>query len=223
MYFTPISKGVRSKKPAPLFSIFVTKNNVMIKFNELRMSEDRKSIAIDLEIEGLDVYSGLNISSIYIEHYKHFDEDGPGEHAYLLYSNDEEEEKRSFSTTFSLDMLSDEQSAYWPSSLKKELFYVYVECDGEFDEEQIQEKDLVTVGVVPDWRVVFETGMQLVKGIISNCGNICDPQCGWADFIFRWHALKLGIETSDYAMINELWPMLFNNVALAKASCGCGR
>ena len=206
-----------------MFFIFASKNIAMIKFNELRMSEDRKSINIDLEIENLSVYEGLNITAIYIEHYKHFDEDGPGDHAYCLYDNETEETKRSWSGTFTLDMVPDDDAAWWPTSLKKELFYVYVECDGEFDEEEIDEKDLVNVGVVPDWRCVYETGMQLVKTVIKNCGNICEPQCGWADFIFRWHALKLGVETSDYAMINELWPMLFNNVALAKTSCGCGR
>lgn len=197
----------------------------MIKFNELRLSDDKTTVDIDLKIEDLSIYSGLHIEKIYINYYKNFKNDGPGDYAVTLYElEDGGEELRKWSGSFSreeyLDPTDEESFLAWPSDLANQLFYVYVECGGDYDLTEIPEEELVTVGVCIDWETVYRQGLQMVKSIISNCGNICDPKCGWADFIFRWHALKLGVATSDYSMINEMWPLLFNREKkVASTSC----
>lgn len=194
----------------------------MIRFNELRFSEDKESIDIDVAIEDTEMYPDYYIDRIVVEYAKNFSLDALSDYHYVLY-----EDLGVYSTrykgSFKLSSLPASIANKWPSKIEDGLFYVYVECscNGEPD-ESVSEDEMTTIGVVLDWESFYRMGLQLVKKVVNDCGNICEPKCGWADFIFRWQALKLGIATSDYSLINDMWDLIFNRRISASGTTGCG-
>ena len=205
----------------------------MIQFNELRITEDRKCLIVDCEIENNKLYSQMYIDNIFIDYYKNVSVVGtPSEKAYLLYGNTESDQRvRGVKRTMSLDDLKGSEMGI--DEFKDGLFYVIVICGGAPTEEAASlpcgmDEDM-EIGAVLDWKSFYEKGMQHIGRMISGCGDPCDVPAGFEQFILLWNALKLALAVCDWDAVAQLWDELLSlnrisgNGMVAGGGCGCGR
>lgn len=196
----------------------------MVRFSELRFSEDKRQLFISCFVESFVVYTGVYIKSISVEYYRNRISTGnPSSKAVKIYENTAEDDSvRTFSTCLSID---NELSELGLDSFDGGLFYVYVECDGYTG--RIASVDCswgrpVTTGVVLDWEKLYRIGMSNIDASLKS--GRCGIDNGFVDFVIMWNELKLAVEACDYDTVESVWDT-FNGSRGAdvsfKAPCGC--
>lgn len=207
----------------------------MVTFNELRISEDRKCLIVDCEIENIDVYANMYIQSIYLEYYQNATAAGmPSEKAYLMYENTSEDAtvkgKRLRLSSEALPL-----TGFNISSFDDGLFYVIVNCGGDLPASVTYlpcgYDETTRIGVIIDWKSFYNKGMQFVAGLYGggcSSGQFCESPESFEDFLILWNALKLAISTCNWDLVNELWrrflraPLGSTKVSSIIRSSGCG-
>ena len=206
----------------------------MVIFNELRIAENRSCLTVDCYIEELTTYANMYIESIYIDYYKNTTPASmPGAKAYCLYENTEGDTsvravRRSLHeytlplTQFGIDKFDDG------------IFYVIVKCNGTLPASEIADlpcgaDNTTTVGVIIDWKTVYEKGMQYVSSIYGPCASGCADLTGFEHFALLWNALRLAISVCDWQMVENLWNKILLSPSVASSGssssssspCGC--
>ena len=204
----------------------------MVLFNELKFSDDLKTLIIDCGIENADAEEeneGFFISAIYLEHYSIRNVTGaPSDWAkeHPLYV-DEGDYPTSKSLEIPISFLVSEQAPV--TTFEKGLFYVIVECTRFDNEEPLgstdDPEDYMTVinefGAVLDWQYVHELGMKAVANYVFQYGkNSCDVPAELEQFTIVWHSLDLAIETKDLDMLDLLWRR-FVGYSVVSKPCNC--
>ena len=200
----------------------------MIKFNELRLSEDKNFLCISCYVEDLSVFEHVYITGVYVDHYSKFSSGAPtitpntaGYKSYKAYSNDNDDTTVK-TVTVRIPVAAFSEQIGGATTFEGGLFYVYVSWDGTYNQAQVVcgEDNTYIIGVIVDWQKVYAEGMNYIMSM--NACSSCDDNSGFADFVLRWNALKLAIATCDYDNINDFWKKLFGAAAdEASASCGC--
>ena len=203
----------------------------MVLFNELRITEDRKCLIVDCEVDRVDLYSKMYIDSIYVEYYKNAPVSGmPSDKAFLLYEHDESNPVKSVRR--SMDEVALRASDFGIDSFKDGLFYVIVKCDGRIDDipsgMPCGYDNVTDIAVILDWKSFYERGIGFVSSMFNNCGDKCAVPSGFEQFILLWNALKLAISVCDWEAVNMLWDNIIGtgkNGAAGGflAGCGCNR
>ena len=202
----------------------------MVVFNELRLSDDKKKLIIDCGIEGLNVYDGLYINTIYLEYYKNIQDSlTPSDKAILVYDHDEDgRDEQLLRICVSEDSLT---SDFGTKKFEAGLFYVIVQCDGPssalanlgtlscgFD-------NTTDIGVVLDWKLLFDFGMQYIFKLGTSCEFDCSDTTGFDSFSILWNAIKLAVSTCDYDVLETLWDkfirIAINNKVSVASGCRC--
>ena len=205
----------------------------MVTFNELRISEDRKCLIVDCEVENVDVYSDMYIKAIYLEYYKNATAAAmPSERAFLMYQNSTEDPTvKGKRLKLSADFLP--VTGFGISTFEDGLFYAIVICDGTLPASVTSMPcgydDTTKIGAIVDWKSFYEKGMQFVGALYGGCsgGKFCEAPESFEDFLILWNALKLAISTCNWDLVNELWdrflraPLGSNGVSVVKGGCGC--
>ena len=201
----------------------------MVTFDDLRISEDKKTLSVKCHIEDYDIYDNMYIKTVYLEYYKNRGEIGvPSEKAVLLYNNSNNDSSvRSIALSVP-DAIFDAQTM-GVGTFDGEMFYIYVTCDGTLPASVATMScgydNTVDIGIVIDWLMVYQIGMVFVSRMAKNCGGNggnCDLPEDFEHFILLWNALKLAIETSDWTQAETLWAKISHSgINKFYTDCGC--
>ena len=205
----------------------------MVIFNELRISEDRKCLIVDCEVENVDVYENMYIKSIYLDYYMNASAASmPSDKAYLLYENTNDDKTvRAKRIKMSSSMLP--LTDFGTTTLEDGLFYVIVTCDGDLPASVSSMPcgydETTNIGAIVDWKSFYTRGMQFVSALYNGCsgGKFCESPVGFEDFIVVWNAMKLAISTCNWDLVTTLWHRFLRTPAVAGSGyvtggCGCG-
>lgn len=180
----------------------------MVIFNELRITEDGSCLIADCQIANASVFSEMYIDKILLVNYNDAVLDDIQSSKHVVIFDGESVRKRR-----SRVRLYVEDSALTGTSLeytgfKNGLFYVVVLCTGEMQDsvETLASgtDSAVGIGVVPDWKVFYEKGMQYVSYALSGAHTHKFAK-GFEDYILLWNAFKLSISTGDLNSVSKLW------------------
>ena len=101
------------------------------------------------------------------------------------------------------------------------LFFVYVECEGEYSECTPCFADEPTLGVTFDGKLLYQQAMGYTKELADDC-TISD---GFIDFILTYSAFKSAIETDHYCdaktFYNQLLGISKDTPKKIGRRCGC--
>ena len=196
----------------------------MIQFSELRISTDGKKLYVDCHVENFVIYNNVYISAIYIDYYKNRLASGsPSEHAICMYENinDDPTVKQCSATLRETEL---EGHDFGTNKFRGGLFYVYVICDtngASLATADCGWDSMTTMGIVTDWQKIYNEGMMYINEMVN--GKNCGVSDNFQDFILRWYAFRLAIETCDYDSLDKLWDGLFGNMEPNYSGCGCFR
>ena len=200
----------------------------MIQFSELRLSNDGRKLYIECAVEDFNIYNDVYISKIYVDYYKNRLSSGsPSEHAICVYDNvDDDYTVKSYSATVYESQI--EGVSFGTAHFAGGLFYVYVICDvhgTSLASADCGWDNMTTMGIIADWKKVYDEGMVFTADVANNSNHMCGISDGFEDFILRWYALRLSMETCDYDSVDSIWDNMFNNLNAHYSStgCGCGR
>ena len=203
----------------------------MIIFNELRITEDGGCIVVDCEIEGVDIYKDMYITSVYLEYYKNANAASmPSGKAYCLYENKTDDQSiRAVRLSFPKTKLP--FTNFGVNTLDGGLFYVIVNCDGHFNgnpnDYPCRYDETTKIGAVLDWKLFYDRGMNYVVSLFSGC-DPCPDYSAFEHFAVLWNALKMALSTCDWNLVADLWDkfLLAPEGVVAPAvsrrgGCGC--
>jgi hypothetical protein len=201
----------------------------MVIFNELRIKEDRSALIVDCSVEWLTVYDNMYISSIELYHYRNTDSSGLPidiEKVITVYENKNADtsvravRKCVSETTLAAGTLG-------VTTFKDGIFYVRVMCDGipgaEISQFACGSDDTVDIGIVPDWKSLYDKGMGFVT-VMGGCKAFCDPNAAYEQFLLNWFSIRLAMTACDFDGLREAWDRYFrlNNCSSVSTVSGCG-
>jgi hypothetical protein len=203
----------------------------MVRFNELRITEDRSCLIVDVEMEQIGLFSDMYIESIYLDYYKLVDSAGmPTSKAYLLWQN-EDSNQRTKGVRTSLKAYDLDKTEFDIDTFEDGLFYVTVICGGEpGDMSKLPcgtDTDRETQAVI-DWKGFYQHGMNYIASMFSGCSDKCTIPAGFEEFVLLWNALKTAMAVCDWPMVTKLWNRIIRARGNARQSvfvdnaCGCG-
>lgn len=198
----------------------------MVKFDELRISEDGQYLTVECHIENYDVYSEMYIDTIYLEYYKNRGTVGvPSDKALLMFENDNEDKTKTRHVRCRISLMQ-LPGNFGTSEFRNGLFYVYVNCDGHLPasvSSMYCGYDVtLDVAVIPDWRMLYKMIMPLVGKFASGC-TPCDDVDGFGHLILMWYAFKYAVETCDWTTVDRLWDEFIGDPigSVSHGGCGC--
>lgn len=175
----------------------------MIRFNELRVTSDRKHLVIDVQIEELDYYQDVFLDTIIIDTQKTFIPTGPSSKPLMTIDCGRVKHYRDY---IDIDTIADN------------LFFVYAISVGEPLETTpcgLTEQSIL--GVTYDKYPMYLQGMSLLNQL-----NGCDPAGDLIDYILTHKAFDISLQTGNYLKAIEYWNEFFNekekNISY---KCGC--
>ncbi len=198
----------------------------MVVFNELALSEDRKTLTVECSVDELNIYSGMYIRSVFVEYYGNGIVPGtPSDKSILLYDGTDESVRNLHLT---LSATGGEcKDKFGIEDFTGGLFLVTVDCDGTIG---------AGAAVLPcgydvyrdtaalyDQCLLYKVGMQHIAYANSDTG--CTDMAGFNDFVTLWHMLRVSSEAGDYAMLEKIWKKFLRGctggTSVPSSSCGC--
>ena len=219
---------------ALLFFTFEQTNSIMVRFNELRITEDRKCLIVDCEIEQIGLYADMYIDEIRLDYYKNVDSSGlPTTKSYQMWQYQDGSPKMRGVRVSMFDTALSE-TEFGVDTFKDGLFYVTVICGGDLkmtvhgSELPCGTDNNVDIQAVIDWKGFYERGMQFISSMYGCGADKCEIPAGFEDFILLWNALKTAIAVCDWPLVSKLWDRILRSRAYNKTvglsgGCGCGR
>lgn len=201
----------------------------MVVFNELTLSEDKKSLIVECSIDELNIYSDMYIKSVLVEYYGNSIVPGtPSDKSILLYESDDAS-IRNLRLTLSADN-EECGTKFGITDFNGGLFLITVDCDGTLG---------AGAGILPcgydvyrdtaavfDECLLYEVGMQNIA-YITDKGE-CADMTSFNHFVTMWHTLRIASESGDFSMLSRLWKKFIRNytvdgVSASVSVCGCNR
>lgn len=221
------SKGVGCRIPAPLFYTFGQIKLIMVKFDELRISEDGQCLTVECHVENYDIYSEMYIESIYLEYYK--DRGASPDKKLLLFENHNQNpaDVRAVRKRITVNEIP---GGFAGGKFAGNMFYVYVTCNGPSRAFAMLEEmgmncsfqQNVDIGVIVDWKALYRKIMPLVASFASNCSG-CELPSDFEHMILLWNAFRFAIDTCDWVTAERIWDELMGlESAGAHGGSGCG-
>lgn len=203
----------------------------MIIFDQLRISDDGKSLLINLHVNTADPFA-----SIYLKKLTIMTADKVMEATYTTPTSDyvyqytfqEDVKEAAFVLTvadFNAAYINNNEGEpldptkpiaqvnFSNTDFSHDLFFVYVECkhsgaiDSCFECLPCSLQEMTTVGVTFDENLLYQKVMDFTKQLASDCTI---PQ-GFTDFILLWDAFKASVETEHFVPAKKYYNMLFGN------------
>ena len=182
----------------------------MVKFNELRISNDGKSLTIDVQVLSDSYYDNVYLDSIIIDNQDTYVGTGPSSTPKYSY-NIQDNLKR-------ISIIVD----YRDLGSLEGLFFVYVRVKGTPSPDTPCGKDnITTMGTVTNMYPFYQQAMSYIKELAGNCTI---PR-GFTDYILRLRALELAIRTGNYPSAIDYYNRFFKgsrSSSIKKGGCGCG-
>jgi len=209
----------------------------MVTFNELRISDKKDCLIIDVEVEKVDVFENMYIDSIYLEYYKNVNPASgmPGEKAVLVWENTSRNKinTKAVRLNYSINAKPGDSQTLGVSTFNNGLFYVIVNVGGD-PSGQVGYMACGTdipkrIGAVLDWEAFYNRGMQYVNSLFNGC-DPCPDLTGFEHFAVLWNALKMALSTCDWNLVSNLWdkfllapsnPFTASSGTRTPGGCGC--
>lgn len=199
----------------------------MITFDTLRIDENYKCLQVDCRVDDGEAYSKVFIQSVWLDLWKDRDRHCPGTNAVQIWPESGSNSDASVREV-SVDVIPAQLGkGFGTSTFAGGLFYVFVEWGGTPDVSCLAcgEDEEYAMGVVPDWRRVYEEGMSLARAVVP-CGGRCPDRDSFTDWLLRFAAFKLAVATCDFDAADEAWGTLFRggrDYDTKASGCGCHR
>lgn len=199
----------------------------MVRFDELRIADDYKSLIIEAHVEDYDFYDEMYIKTIYLEYYKNRGTPGvPSDKALLVYENTGDDTSvRSVRAVVNSAALTLEGMGV--DTFVEGMFYVYVTCDGNLPASVASMgcdyDNTLDLAVVVDWKFLYTLGMGFVARLADSC-NMCEDAADFEQYILFWNAMKFAVDTCDWTQLERFWPALVGTAGDFPATgCGCNK
>lgn len=181
----------------------------MITFSNLSLSADRSTLTIACAGTASE-----QIAKVYLEYFENYSSEGPSDKACLVKSYN----AGSYPSSVNVTVSEGDLEPAGVTSFVNGLFYVYVQYYNAGTATPLN----TATAVVLDWEKVYVEAMSYLKNLATDCGKCQDNQ-EFIDFILRWEALKLAIETCDWDTVHCIWGRLFGMSSATMEDCGCGK
>lgn len=218
----------------------------MIVINECRIDDEGKRLIIEASIDTLTYYKDVYINAIIIDTDETYSESGPSSNPIYSKEFDPIEETVEVYDDSSEDVVSTNAcggilsiesgktevnilrkhirmvltaSDLSLSSLKDNIFFVYIEAAGTPDVSTPCTMDnQYTIGIAIDYRSIYNSGLKYLKELSKECSL---PK-GFIDYILRFKALQLALRTGHYLEAINYWKKFFNAKVTESINTGCG-
>ena len=192
----------------------------MIQFNDLRISQDKKYLIVDVQIQELDYYENVYLDSIVINSQDSYLPTGPNT------GQTGQTTKEKWNITIQLEPNTkhfrkyiDLESAGLPfSSVSNTLFFVWVtSTEGWSQDTPCGMSDRQILGVTYDKYPLYLQGMKLFKQMQN-----CDVNADIKDYILQSKAFETALKLGNYQDAILYWNQFFDKKEKSKQSnCGC--
>lgn len=217
----------------PLPFLFNLIADIMIIFDQLRLSDDAQKMYINahvnkaLDSNNIELFKDIYIESVTIITADKVSESNPYEPTKdYIYKKTFDDNVKSIDLVltpndFTRSWETDVKAMHFSKSdMSDTLFFVYIKCKGTIGEcVPCRMDELTTVGVTFDEKMLY----QMVMGYTKELSDDCTIHRGFTDFILRWNAFKAAIETEHYIEAIKFWNMLFDNgnTTAYISNCNC--
>lgn len=196
----------------------------MVKFDELRISEDGQFLTVECHIDDYAAYSDMYIESIYLDYYKNRNPvSGPSEHKIILYEHVIESQRESRAVRARISTSAIPQD-FGTNEFSRGMFYVYVHCEGtptaEAETMGCGADNPDVLGVIIDWHALYEKIMPLVARFSAKCSP-CEIPSNFENLILLWNAFRFAVDACDWAQAERLWEELMGLENDGHVSAGC--
>ena len=221
----------------------------MVIFDQLRVSDDGKRLFIDVHVNKASAFDSYSITALTITTSDYVQETTSGVPTDFIYKilptkrvipgegalpNKELNlmlEIGDLDTAFSHGAEPDPRHPmingtyasipYNGTTFSGPLFFVYVECEGEYSQCTPCFADEPTLGVTFDGKLLYQQAMGYTKELADDC-TISD---GFIDFILTYSAFKSAVETDHYCdaktFYNQLLGISKDTPKKIGRRCGC--
>lgn len=182
----------------------------MVTFTELKISNGY--LNIKAAVKDLSYYTDVYISDLYIDTQDTFVSGGP--------SGDSSCVKHITYNTSDLIKSIDESINIFdkPVDIENDIFFIYVKCTGEpspytpcgMDNE-------VTAGATTNFSKLYRKGLVYLKEL----SDTCNIPSGFIDFILKFKAFTLSLQTCDFIQAIKFWKKFFVGNSIVSKGCGC--
>ena len=187
----------------------------MIKFNELRITNDGKYLIIDVSVRSLSYYDNVYIDSISIDTQDTYKDGGPS--SSVVYNKNITEALPDFNCKkFRLELGIGDLLP----SLSNNLFFVYAKARGTPKSDTPCGMDNVyTLGVTFNACSLYNALMSYVKEV----NNSCDIPKNFINLFLQFKALEISINTDHYMQAIEFYNSFIKDIKLTESikSCNC--
>lgn len=188
-----------------------------VVIDQLRVSDDGKSLFLDAHVNKASYFSNLTIAKVTI-----CTEDQVSETDPLSYGS-EFIYQSEFSDTRSINLVLNANSFneyFTATDLSHNLFFVYIECTGTpASDTPCRLDEMVNLAVTFDYNIVFNQAMNFTKQLSDKCKIPHE----FLDFILNYEFFKIAIETEHYVPAITAWKRLAglasNTVTSKRCSC----
>ena len=203
----------------------------MIQFDELKMANDRSSLSIKCSVETAYT-SYVYIKKVDIMYYTEASVLSSTSKKKNLYTGTSESKQTyGYSGGESPVYLATLETPLGIDTLKNGMFFVVVTCEVKTGVSipaslPCGADNLVHIGIILDWKSVYEHGMQYVSALLADC-NPCPAYDKYEQFILNWYGLRMAIATCDAVAAAKMWERFLraetsNGLTVSATGCGCG-
>ena len=191
----------------------------MIKFNELRITNDGKNLIICAQVREEEYYENVYIKNIKIDTQDTYSEGAPSQNAITVWDDTENLNQKKVILSLVKNEIFGNKSI---PDLTKNLFFVYVTAKGIPGAETPCGCDKeTTLGVTLYLGDFYNTFMKYIKEMGN--GNCSIPQ-GFIDQLLRFKAMNVSMDSGHYIQGIEYYNKWFsgkNTITYSTSNCGC--
>lgn len=175
----------------------------MLQYNQLSISQDKKHLIIDVQVQDMSYYENVYIDTIIIDTQKTFSVTGPSSKPLMTIDCNHTKHFRQF---IDIDSIADN------------LFFVYTISTGEPADNTPCGMDTTSIlGVTYDKYPMYFQGMKFLSEM-----NGCEPASNLIDYILTNKAFDLSLQTGNYQTAIKYWNEFFDKKEKTISSkCGC--
>lgn len=208
----------------------------MIRFNELRFTPDNKQLIIDASIDMSEWYKDVSIASVVVDNQDTFILEGPSNNPIYIKDFEVEAEEKDVYTFEGQVHNENEATVHteiMPSrvshirlalseqdcnniNFKDSMLFIYVITSGE-PTSPYEEKTQI-MGTLINLEYVYKQALLNLRQVENDC---CIPK-NFIDFMLRYKALELCVQTGNYVQAIKYWKKFFINKKVTFNRCCYG-
>lgn len=203
----------------------------MIVINELRISDDNRNLIVDASVDNLCYYNDVGIASVIIDTQHTYSNSHPSNRAVYHVSVEDLPDNPENCQGVFVEKKEDKikrirlvlDKGDLGTGLSDNLFFVYIVANGiPSPSTPCGYDNTYVMGIVWNKRLLYNIGMSYVREM----GDTCTVPRGFIDYILRFNAFQLALETGNYPVAIDYWNKFFlrkgNSIKVPNNKrCGC--